>query len=350
VIRVQPPAQVVAFEPSLGRDARIGSWEDLAKGTFRVSVEKLEVREFESAATLVEISVLEAEELRDVYERWPTTVVEWIKSRGVLSRDVDRELERLTGLIGETAMDGIAAEWPQFLRAVDCAAELCRSRDSGAVNAIEAARVIWLGIHDRAVDRLSGLIDIAVRMVGESSLGDLWNFLMDEWYPVHARYSLSHQAWSESAHQLMIAIVDGFHAHLAGPSRQGDIELIEEEHRIGFRFAPCGSGGRSVDRSITDGSPLAGPPYDFAVTTEPHDWAWNTRGICSYCVHCCLLNELIPIDRLGYPTRVIDPPTWPNDGSSVNACTWWVYKHPSLVPDSVYLRVGRSPVVRPDPE
>jgi len=167
---------------------------------------------------------------------------------------------------------------------------------------------------------------------------------MTDWYQVHEqRYALTNQPWQESARQLMLATTDGFHAHLAGRERLGDIEFVEEETRWGFRFQPCGSGGRSVDATITDGKPRAGPPYNFAVTTQPHDWAWNTTGICSYCVHCCQLNERMPIQRLGYPTRVIDPPVWrgTDAGSATDStCTWWVYKDPSLVPAAVYERVG----------
>ncbi|MDZ7884007.1 MAG: hypothetical protein U5N53_14355 [Mycobacterium sp.] len=61
-----------------------------------------------------------------------------------------------------------------------------------------------------------------------------------------------------------------------------------------------------MDARVSDGNPRAAGPFNFAVTTERHDWARNTVGICSYCVHCCQLNEVMPIDRLGFPTRVID--------------------------------------------
>jgi len=52
----------------------------------------------------------------------------------------------------------------------------------------------------------------------------------------------------------------------------------------------------------------------------------------------------MPIARFGYPTRVIDPPTWPaaRDGG---VCTWSVYKDPSLVPATAYEAVGH---VKPD--
>jgi hypothetical protein len=265
----------------------------------------------------------------------------------VSEADVATEIDRLESLVGEQAMAGIEAEWPQFTSAVAGAAAACRRGDAAAAESIEHARAIWQAIHDRAVDRVSGLIDVAVRLVGEDRLGALWDFLMDDWYEVHERrYSLENQSWTVSAHQLMIAIVDGFHAHLTGTGRQGDIELIEEPTRVGFRFAPCGSGGRSLDARISEGTPRAGEPYGFAVTTEPHDWAWNTVGICSYCVHCCQLNEVMPIDRLGFPTRVIDAPTWTPDAAQTS-CTWWVYRDPADIPDDVYRRVGRDPASRP---
>jgi hypothetical protein len=343
----QPISAVVAYEPSLGRLARTGTWDELAKGTFRSAAEHAAAGEWAAAAALVEVSVAEADELRDVYERWPATTLDWIRDRGVAPNVIDGALARLTALIGAPAMSGIQAEWTLFTAAVERAAHACRTGQPSAVAAIDQARQQWQGVHDRAVDRVSGVIDIAVSAVGEDSLGDLWDFLMADWYDVHAgRYALAAQPWRDSAHQLLIAIVDGFHAHLTGTGRQGDIEIVEEPLRIGFRFAPCGSGGRSLDSRITHNAPRAAAPFGFAVTTTPHDWAWNTVGICSYCVHCCLLNEVMPIDRLGYPTRVIDAPTW-NAAQPVTSCTWWVYRDPADVPDRIYRRVGRDPSRRP---
>jgi hypothetical protein len=338
----------VGYEPSLGRDARTGTWEELSRGTFACAAERSHRGDWEAAAELVEVSVVEADELRDIYDRWPAATLQWIRDHGVDDADIRRAITDLTELIGAPAMAGIGAEWPRYTDAVHVAAEACRQREPAAADLIETARSVWQGIHDRAVDRVSGIVDIAVRLVGEHALGDLWDFLMADWYEVHAqRYAVDNQGWPESAHQLMIAIVDGFHAHLTGTGRDGDIEVIVEPRRTGFRFAPCGSGGRSLDARIADGAPRAGAPFHFAVTTEPHDWAWNTVGICSYCVHCCQLNEVMPIDRLGYPTRVIDPPVWTPEAPSTT-CTWWVYHDPSDVPDHVYRRVGRDPSLRPN--
>jgi len=332
----------VLFEPSLGRETRAGDWDQLSRGTFRSAGDALHGGDPESAAVLVEQAVLEAEELHDIFDRWPEDTRRWLLEEGASDADLDREVTRLTGVIGLQAMDGIDREWSHFTTAVERAARLCRGGAPEAGAAIDEARTVWLAIHDRAVDRVSGMVDIAVRLVGEDRLGALWDHLMADWYAVHRqRYSPDAQDWPESARQLMVAIVDGFHAHLTGPDRSGDLEVIQEPDRIGFRFAPCGSGGRALAAGITDGKPRAGAPYGFAVTTEKHDWAWNKIGICSYCVHCCQLNVLMPIDALGFPTRVIEPPTWPAQTADPS-CTWWVYRHPSLVPAAVYEQVGRT--------
>lgn len=348
-VTAEPGSGASAHVEFLGRRARAGTWEELAQGTFKTAAAAAQDGRWDRAAELVRLSLLEAQELREIYEDWPHDLIRWIRDRGGDEDLLDAELRRLKELLGDRAFAGIEAAWPGYERAADLAVASCEDRSPEAPQLIEAARATWQLMHDEAVDLLSGLISAGVRVLGEQCLGDLWDRLLSDWYEVHARrYSLDNQSWEVSAHQLMVSIVDGFHAHLAGSARQGDIELIHEPDRIGFRFAPCGSGGRSVDPAITDGRPRAGHPYDFAVTTERHDWAWNKTGICSYCVHCCLLNELMPIDRLGYPTRVIDPPVW-TGGSAPTACTWWVYRHPSLVPDEIYERVGRTPDRRPAP-
>lgn len=342
---------VTGYEPSLGRNVRQGSRSELGEGTFKAANRALAEQRHDDAAELVSVSLLEAEELCDVYGRWPETAVEWLLARGIASADLDAERARLATVLGTSpSAGGIREQWPEYVAAVERAAALCRGRADEARAAVDEAHAIWLAMHDRAVDQVAGMVDVAVRLVGEDELGNLWDHLMADWYDVHeSRYSLDNQSWSESARQLAVTIFDGFHAHLSGPDRSGDVEVIEEDDRIGFRFAPCGSGGRSLASGITGGAPRSAAPYGFAVTTRPHDWAWNTVGICSYCVHCCQLNEIMPIDRLGYPTRVIDAPTWPSEKDNPT-CTWWIYRDPSLVPDAVYARVGRTPDRRPKPK
>lgn len=333
----------VEYQAWLQRPARVGNWRQLSEGTFWSATEKINARETERAAELVAVALDEASELRDVYARWPKAAQAWMLDQGAQESVLDIELDRLGALL-ETGGNDVEAGWSEYLDATDLAIDACTHQSAAtAVEAIESARQTWLKVHDEAVDWTAGVVDVAVRLIGESKLGELWSFLMADWIAAHAsRYELAQQDWSDTITQLALSIFDGFHAHLTGTARQGDIELIHEADRIGFRFAPCGSGGRSVDPVITAGKPRSAAPFGFAVTTQQHDWAWNKVGICSYCVHCCVLNELAPIDRLGYPTRVIDAPTWPaREGDT--SCTWWIYRDPSLIPDWVYARVGREP-------
>ena len=332
---------VVGHMPFLGRQARLGSWEELAVGTFRAARARLAAGDGAAAAELLAVAVLEAEELHDVYGRWPAEVLRWLEALDSPRGALDAELARLRTVVGDEAMDGFEDGWTEYVRRTEDASDASRAGDPRATLMVEDTRAHWQHVHDLAVDRLYGLLDVAVRLAGEDRLREVWDLLMADWYDAHEqRLDLENQPWAESARQLRFAILDGFHAHLTGPGRQGDVELLEDEDRWGFRFAPCGSGGRTLTED-PDRPALPGPPYGFAVTTEKHDWAWNTVGICAYCVHCCLLNELVPIERLGYPTRVIDPPVWPSDGADPR-CTWWVYKDPRRVPDDVFRRVGRE--------
>jgi len=61
-------------------------------------------------------------------------------------------------------------------------------------------------------------------------------------------------------------------------------------------------------------------------------------------VHCCQLQQRIPIERLGFPVRVVDPPVW-DGGSDRPSCSWTVYRDPSLIPPAAYERVGFAPPV-----
>jgi hypothetical protein len=123
------------------------------------------------------------------------------------------------------------------------------------------------------------------------------------------------------------------HGHLCGPHVDGEIGVFEHDDHVELRFEPCGSGGRLRDETR------------FGFTRARYDWAWNRVGVCHYCAHCCVLQQLTPIDRFGIPVRVIDPPTAPGQ-----ACTWRVYRSPEQVPDSAYLDVGRRPPGGGEPE
>jgi hypothetical protein len=55
--------------------------------------------------------------------------------------------------------------------------------------------------------------------------------------------------------------------------------------------------------------------------------------------------EEMPIDRFGYPVRVVDPPRYPDTNRDPNVrqkCQWQMFKDPTQVPEEYYTRVGRT--------
>jgi hypothetical protein len=124
--------------------------------------------------------------------------------------------------------------------------------------------------------------------------------------------------------------------HLSGPGRQGNIDVTDEGDRVVVSFYPCGSGGRARRGDPARGIPPASERPEFGPSEDAHDWTWGRAGVCLYCAHCSLVNEILPIERLGFPIRVTEYPEAPGD-----PCRWVLYKDPRDVPAAAYERVGK---------
>jgi hypothetical protein len=137
---------------------------------------------------------------------------------------------------------------------------------------------------------------------------------------------------------------EAMRGHLCGPGRRGDLEISEDDEKIVVAFDPCGSGGCQQRGDPIEGSGSRhAAPYDFGVTTERHDWAWNEQGVCYYCAHCCFALELWPAEQWGHPVRVVDSPLYGESQSQTpKKCTWTVYKTLEAIPLEAYTRIGRS--------
>jgi hypothetical protein len=207
---------------------------------------------------------------------------------------------------------------------------------------LDRLRSAWLAVHDRFCDLICALFSLAAAELGESVVGAMWDDAIGDLYPSRDAYDTARRPWAESVALLLTDAATSLRGHLSGPGRTGEVSLLEEEDRWVFRFDPCGSGGRTLRADANaDGSARSGPPFGFRVTTGRHDWAWQTEGVCLYCVHCCQLQERAPIARLGYPVRVVEPPVW-GTAEPRGYCTWSIYKDPHLVPAEAYRRVGSA--------
>jgi DNA-binding FadR family transcriptional regulator len=287
----------------------------------------------------------EAAEGRDLFPLFIERGRRFLAGRGVAAATVSAEEQRIVSLSGAAA-DGaldMGRQWATVAGLAARAERACLAGDGQAASGLaEQLRSAWLTVHDRFCDVVCALFGLAARELGEETVGEMWDDAIGDLYPSRDAYDTARRPWPESVELLLADAAASLRGHLSGPGRTGEVSLTEEQDRWVLRFDPCGSGGRTLRADASTGADAGvGPPSGFGVTTQEHDWAWRTKGVCLYCVHCCQLQERAPIARLGYPVRVVDPPVW-GTAEPRDHCTWSVYKDPQLVPAEAYRRVGAA--------
>lgn len=310
----------LAFWSPAGRLVRPGTWAEQAQPTPDAIENALGERRLADAAALARHLVAEAQEIHDLYMQWTAAIPRELERAGVPEDELESTRQRLVALSG--ARDP-AGDWQRFADATEAFAASCEAEEPSQA-LLDEALATWRSAHDSHPELVAGWVDFAVSRLGEAALGDLWRTLQADGIAAYARYDRAANPWPRSFALLLQIAIEGMHGHLGGPAGRGEVEVTEHADRVELRFATCGSGGRLR------------AARRFGVTEARHDFAWNEIGVCHYCVHCCVLQQLEPIDRLGYPARVIDPPLRPSD-----SCSWTVYRDPALVPEEAYRRVGR---------
>lgn len=106
-----------------------------------------------------------------------------------------------------------------------------------------------------------------------------------------------------------------------------NLTVTEEPDRYVMRLDPCGTGGRLFRTQKSVGS-----------TRKAYPWSWSKSGIPYYCTHCCLFQEILPIEERGYPICVTQRSERAND-----LCIHYYYKKPELIPDEYFTRIGKTP-------
>jgi hypothetical protein len=328
----------------LGRQVRIDPPTSLASGTYKKISEALTEGDIEAAIPLIDFFINEARIIFDIYTQWRRDIRRCLDSK--IAQDlVASEVERIQELVtaAHPRLQGSREEaWTAMCSA---AAELKTSRKEspGRFQLLDDLRERWRTLHDSDVDFMMGLMDIVIRVLGEEALGDMYeNWVIGDWFNTrYSRFDLSKTSWEEAFRLIVYLTFESMHGHLSGPERDGSISYAEFDDRVSFTFSPCGSGGRSVIGEPRDNlGPLMEAPFRYRVLEKEHTFAWNKKGVCTYCAHCCVLTEKLPMERFGYPIRVVDPPTYPNDGKAV--CRWTVYRRVEDVPAAVYERLGLS--------
>jgi hypothetical protein len=343
---VRPVGSVTTFSTTLGRRIREDAdWSGAAVSTFVRAREAIEAGEWDRAAEYVDFFVDEGAVIFGFFRGLIPDAVTFLEGRGV-ARDELTELNRAI-LAMLDLPDGrpfvARRRWAEFQDEVRRCLTACGAQDRDAALAhLAELKEIWRQVQDRDVDHLYGLLNDAVRRWGEPEVGEFWDAIIGPLFQSrYEKFDTRHKPWADSLWTNVYLAFEAMRGHLVGPDRDGSMEFSEDETRYTWRFDPCGSGGRSMRGDAIEGSPpRMESPFEYGVTEGEYDFAWNKKGVCYYCVNCCVVMQLMPIDHFGYPVRVVEPPTYP-DRRDVK-CTWHVYKDPADVPERYYTDVGRT--------
>ena len=332
----------IVEHPILGRPIREGDWRSLSEGT--VPLLRRLIAEGDDEAVAAHAGMLRAEMrvIYDIYTQWFADTKRYLRDQGQSDETIERQHVDIRTRLApyhsavtrdradmwveiETAIEAIAAKAPAQVR----------------LDAQTSAQEQWRNLHACEVDQRAGLFSLVTRTYGEPALRDMYEgWVIGDWFAKrYRRFDVSEMDWKDASWLLTYLGFEGHHGHLSGTARDGSIDWVETEDAVTISFAPCGSGGRSVQGESRDGMPaLMDEAIGFPVLAEAHDFTWNTKGVCSYCAHCCILHETLPIAKFGYPVRVTEPPTYPLTGES--RCSWTVYKDLRKIPAEAYSRVG----------
>jgi len=179
-------------------------------------------------------------------------------------------------------------------------------------------------VHDIYAEYVQGLLAHIAETYGENAVEAAFRGSLGKWFK--ERYDAYNRLDLEEKLQLT---AEGMRCHLDGPERKGDFTVTEESDRYVFKWDPCGSGGVLRRKAEAEGRELA-------VARQSHDWTWGKEGVCLYCAHCSLVNEILPIEHYRYPNRITEYPKQPGD-----PCVWYIYKNPDDIPEEFYARIGK---------
>jgi hypothetical protein len=339
-------SHVLAYSDTLGRRIRSdATWSEAAVSTYVRAREAIVAGESARAAEYVAFFVDEAAVIFGVFRGLIPDAISFMERREVGRDELLRLNRRLLALLALPDGRPFVARhrWAEFQTEVEACLLACGASDAqSALVHLRELKEIWRQIQDRDVDHLYGLLNEAVRRWGEPTVGEFWDDIIGPLFTArYEKFDIGRNAWADSLWTNVYLAFEAMRGHLVGPDRDGTMEFSEDDERYTWRFDPCGSGGRSLRGDTIEGSPpRMEPPFDYGVTTEAFDFAWNKTGVCYYCVNCCVVMQLMPIDKFGYPVRVVEPPTYPADREL--KCTWHVYKDPAKVPERYYRDVGRA--------
>ncbi len=345
-----PPVARLTWSDALGKRVREGDWAEQSVSTYVKVEQAIAAGQWELAAQLVDYAMEEAKVVYVIYQVWTEGFLDWLRQEGVQEDELEAELGRLRALLAFP--DGGPYEAKPRWEALAAAAGLLGNRTrafeidaDAAVAAVRELRESWRQLHDRGADFQAGLLTFVARRFGEARIEDCYRHVLEPYLQERYKpFDVRGRPYEETLYRNLYPTFEAMRAHLCDPGREGNLEFEEHDDRVVVSFDPCGSGGRMQRGDTIEGTPpRAEPPYSFGVTQAKYDWAWNEKGVCYYCAHCCFALERWPAEQWGHPIRVVDSPLYPDEtsGERPKRCTWTIYKSLEAIPPEAYERIGR---------
>ncbi len=329
--RSTPPA--LSQTATIRRPIRSGPAEALGVPTDVLLLDAMQQGRVDESLDLLEYLIGEAGRIHELFSTWLASLQAYAHDTLPDWHEHCDDLEsRIGAAIPLVDHRLVATDEQHAVRAA------IRSRDAAGVrDALTTLRSAQMAVHDAQVDWAWGMLTVLQQALGEARMEDVFRVTQREW--LNARYD---QVRDMSPRELFELTIEGMRGHYCGSGRSGEIDVIEDDEKWTMSFDPCGTGGRTRRGDPARGQvPRTEPPFEFAMVEGAYDWTWGRKGVCLYCAHCAVVNEILPIEQLGAPMRVTE---YPQDAGQ--PCRWIVYKSPDLVPDSVFERVGKR---RPSP-
>ncbi len=347
----KPLPTTLTWSETLRKRVRTGDWQDQKISTTTKIHESIDQGEWEVAAQLIDYWMEEAKVVYVIYQVWDEGFVSFLQSKLVPDDEIHAEIARLRTLLAFP--DGEPFEPVKRWEALGVIAGLLANRlrtyeitADGAHPEMDKLREGWRQLHDRGADFQAGLLTYIARRFGEAAIEEAFASVLEPYLQERYKpFDVRERPYDETLERNIYISIEAMRGHLVGPERNGDMDVDEDENRIVISFDPCGSGGRQQRGDVVEGTPSRhDPPYNFGVTEEKHDWAWNEQGVCYYCSHCCFALEYWPAKNWGHPLRVVDSPLYPDEtsGPEPKKCTWTIYKSLEAIPPEAYERLGMT--------
>ena len=204
--------------------------------------------------------------------------------------------------------------WDQAKAALD------RGDAEAASELIDVAVRRWRSLQDYSINWITSLLSFIGRELGEEAVEQALRDFGDDY--VRPRRGEGWDALPAEARAKAVA--------RAMVANFGECEVDEDDEKITLSFR-CGTGGRLIDeeRYGADG---------YLVLREPAGRTFMRDELPVYCAHCSVNNEIQAVEWGGAPVTVEHPPERPGE-----PCVHHVYKDASLMPQDVYVRIGKRP-------